>query len=48
MKGLASKLVGAIIVLAVLFALAPFGTVPAGHRGVRGHEEPSHAREPCW
>jgi regulator of protease activity HflC (stomatin/prohibitin superfamily) len=35
MRGLASKLVVAVIVLAVLFALAPFGTVPAGHRGVK-------------
>ena len=35
MRGLASKLVVAAIVLAVLFALAPFGTVPAGHRGVK-------------
>ena len=29
-----AKLVAAIVVLILLFALAPFGTVPAGYRGV--------------
>jgi regulator of protease activity HflC (stomatin/prohibitin superfamily) len=34
MKGLALKAAALIVVLLLLFALAPFGTVPAGHRGV--------------
>jgi prohibitin 2 len=35
MKGmLLVKLIGGLVLLMVLWALAPFGTVPAGHRGV--------------
>jgi regulator of protease activity HflC (stomatin/prohibitin superfamily) len=29
------KLIGGVVVLVLLFALAPFGTVPAGYRGVK-------------
>ncbi|QNA90701.1 prohibitin family protein [Massilia sp. Dwa41.01b] len=35
MRGFPVKIVGAIIVLVLLVALAPFGTVPAGYRGVK-------------
>jgi regulator of protease activity HflC (stomatin/prohibitin superfamily) len=31
---MAAKAIGVVVVLLVLWALAPFGTVPAGHRGV--------------
>lgn len=34
MRGFPVKVVGAGAALVLLFALAPFGTVPAGHRGV--------------
>lgn len=34
MRGIPAKLVIAIAVVLLLFALAPFGTVPAGYRGV--------------
>jgi prohibitin 2 len=34
MKGLSMKLIVGIVMLVAMWALAPFGTVPAGHRGV--------------
>lgn len=34
MRGIPFKVVAALVVVVLLFALAPFGTVPAGHRGV--------------
>jgi regulator of protease activity HflC (stomatin/prohibitin superfamily) len=34
MNRLSLKAVGVVVVLVLLWALAPFGTVPAGHRGV--------------
>ncbi|GAB3469138.1 prohibitin family protein [Massilia terrae] len=34
MRGIPVKIVAVLAVLVLLFALAPFGTVPAGHRGV--------------
>ena len=34
MRALPLKLVGIVVLLILMVVLAPFGTVPAGHRGV--------------